>query len=104
MAAMVLIPAVVAVVCRIAASKADKKEDRAKWMQRAKWAIGEYTLYIFLSFSYLAFLSLYIQIKYMTGDAFDYFGLFLGVLFLLVTAAFFVLYFLRSYSFFIEFK
>ena len=67
-------------------------------MRRAKWAIGEYSLYIFLSFSYLAYLSFYIQIKYLTGDIFDYFGLFLGVLFLLVTAAFAVLYFLTSYS------
>ena len=98
MAVIVLIPAVVAIICRIAASKADKEEDRSKWMRRAKWAIGEYSLYIFLSFSYLAYLSFYIQIKYLTGDIFDYFGLFLGVLFLLVTAAFAVLYFLTSYS------
>jgi hypothetical protein len=75
MAVLVIIPALIALFCRIAASKASAEEDKIKWMQRAKRAIGEYALYLFLSFSYLSYLSLFIQVKYLGSDIFDYIGL-----------------------------
>lgn len=34
------------------------------WLKRAKLAAGEYALYFFLFFSYLAYLSLLVEFKY----------------------------------------
>lgn len=40
MAAMVAIPAIVAIVCRVASSRAGTPERKRTWMRRAKWAVG----------------------------------------------------------------
>ena len=66
MGALVLIPIIAAIVCRIVASRKEGKV-REECLQRAKYAIGEFTLYIFMSFSYLAYLSLFIQVKYLNS-------------------------------------
>lgn len=74
-------------------------------MRRAKWAAGEYLFYLFLSFSYLAYLSFYVQLKYMGGAQLDYIGILEGVFFLLLTVLFIVLYSQPAFEdLFTEFK
>ncbi|MCB0369345.1 MAG: hypothetical protein KDD45_07795 [Bdellovibrionales bacterium] len=102
MAALVLVPVLAALVCRIVAacSEGDKRD---VWIQRAKYAIGEFTLYVFLGFSYLAYLSLCIQVRYLGVDMMDYIGLGEGGLFLAVGLVYMVVY-AKATSYFTEFK
>lgn len=62
-------------------------------------------MYLFLTFSYLSYLSLYVQAKYLSGGIEDYIGIFLGVFFLLL-GVFYVILFTMSTreEFFLEFK
>ena len=102
MAALVLVPLLFALVFKIISCKADDSK-KDLWLQRAKWALGEYTLYIFLSFSYLAYLSLFIQVKYLDSDTLSYIGVGVGVL-ALATGIFFMVLYMKAETYFIEFK
>ena len=75
MAIMVAVPAISALVCKIISVRSEANEDKEKWLKRAKLLIGEYTLYLFLCFSYLAYLSLFVQIKYLGSDMLHYMGI-----------------------------
>jgi len=61
--------------------------------------IGEYSFYLFLSFAYLAYLSLLVQVKYLGNSLFDYVGIGEGALFLVAGVCLAVLY-IRSENFF----
>ena len=72
-------------------------------MRRFRLLIGEHSLYLFLSFAYLAYISLFVQIKYLGSSFLDYVGIGEGALFLVAGACLAILY-IRSEDFFTEFK
>jgi hypothetical protein len=54
--------------------------------------IGEFTLYALLSFSYLSFLSLFIQLKYNKSLTLDFIGIAMGVIVVIVALLYLVCY------------
>ena len=103
MAALVLVPVVIALIFKIISARAADQARKEVWLQRAKYAIGEYTLYLFLAFSYLAYLSLFVQVKYLNSEMLSYVGLALGALFV-GTGVLFAVVYARADSYFTEFR
>ena len=93
---------ILALVFKIIAKKSSKEKE-AFWSQKAKHCIGEFTLYALLSFAYLAFLSLFIEVKYLKSSSLDYVGIALGIM-LLSAAMFYLFFYAKADSFYTEFK
>jgi hypothetical protein len=92
-------PLLAALVCRILAATG-----KPEWLVRAQLAIGEYTLYIFLCFSYLAFLALFIQMNFLSSSWLDYAGIGGGVLFAVVGVIYMLVLTQASDAYFTEFR
>ena len=102
MAVLVIIPLIIALIFKIISCKVNDVDKKEIWLQRAKWALGEYALYVFLSFSYLAYLSLFIQVKYLGSDMLSYLGVGVGAIFVVAGVLFMILY-AKAETYFIEF-
>ena len=103
MAGLILVPLIAALVFKIASAKAADQARMEAWLQRAKYAVGEYALYLFLAFSYLGYLSLFVQVKYLGSGMLDYLGLALGGLFV-GTGVLYAVVYARADSYFTEFR
>jgi hypothetical protein len=100
--ALCLLPLISWSVCKLVARRV-AKEDAERWEQRARHCLGEYVLYLFLAFSYLAYLSLFIELRYMSAGTPDYMGLAVGVLVTIAGVVYAVVY-CRADSYLLEFR